>query len=146
MNPDFVDLLRALQDADVRFLVVGAYALAVHGRPRATGDLDVWVEPTAENAARVMRALRAFGAPADDVREADFSRPGIVFQIGLAPRRIDLLTELTGLDFAEAWPDRLRHAIGPCEVDFLGRASLIKNKRATGRPQDLVDLQSLDEA
>jgi hypothetical protein len=85
MNPDFVDLLRAFLDADVRFLVVGAYALALHGRPRATGDLDVWVEPGPENAPRVMRALAEFGAPLADIAEADFTRPGVVYQIGVLP-------------------------------------------------------------
>lgn len=144
-EPGLSRLLRAFAEAEVRFLVVGAYALALHGRPRATGDLDLWVEATAENAARVLRALRAFGAPLQEVTEADFSRPGIVFQIGLPPRRIDLLTELTGLEFTEAWNERVRHRMGPCEVDFLGRKSLIKNKGATGRPQDLVDLESLQE-
>ncbi len=91
MNPDFVDLLRACLDADVRFLVVGAYALALHGRPRATEDLDIWVEPGPENAPRVMRALAEFGAPLADIAEADFTRPGVVYQIGVPPGRIDIL-------------------------------------------------------
>jgi len=103
MNQDFVDLLRAFIGADVRFLVVGAYALAHHGRPRATGDLDVWVEATPDNAPRVLRGLAAFGAPLQDVSESDFARPGAVFQIGVDPGRIDILTELTGLQFADAW-------------------------------------------
>jgi hypothetical protein len=97
MNPDFVDLLRAFIAADVRFLIVGAYALALHGKPRATGDLDVWIDATPDNAARVMRALAAFGAPLGDVSVGDFSRPGVTYEIGVAPGRIDILTELTGL-------------------------------------------------
>lgn len=145
MNPEFVELLQAFAEAEVRFLVVGAYALALHGRPRATGDLDLWVEATPENAPRIIRALRAFGVPLREVTDADFSRPGIVFQIGLSPRRIDLLTELTGLNFPEAWESRTRHRFGPCEVDFIGKDALIKNKRATGRPQDLADLEILGE-
>ena len=144
MNQDFVDLLRAFIDRNVRFLIVGAYALAAHGRPRATGDLDVWVEPTLENAARVMLALADFGAPLDQVTTEDFSQPGIVFQMGLPPRRIDVLTELTGLAFAEAWPTRLRAPFGPIAVDFLGRQAFIANKRATGRARDLGDIESLD--
>ena len=92
MNPDFVDLLRAFIAADVRFLVVGAYALALHGRPRATGDLDLWVDPTPENAPRIMRALAALGAPLADVSEADFCRAGVTYQIGVPPSRIDILT------------------------------------------------------
>jgi hypothetical protein len=143
MNPDFVDLLRAFADADVRFLVVGAYALALHGRPRATGDLDIWIEATPENASRVIRALTTFGAPLRDVSQADFSREGIVYQIGLPPGRIDLLTELTGVAFAEAWPERQRGRFGDIDVDFIGRAAFIKNKKATGRPRDLGDIDGL---
>jgi hypothetical protein len=144
MNQDFVDLLRAFIAADVRFLIVGAYALAVHGRPRATGDLDVWVDPTPDNAARVMQALAAFGAPVAEVSEADFRRPGVTYQIGVPPGRIDLLTELTGLAFAEAWPDRLRRPFGEVEVDFIGRAAFVRNKRATGRAKDLGDIDGLE--
>jgi hypothetical protein len=144
MNPDFVDLLRAFVAADVRFLVVGAYALALHGRPRATGDLDVWVEATPDNAARVMKALRAFGAPTADISEADFSREGVTYQIGLPPGRIDILTELTGLTFAEAWPDRLNRAFGEVAVDFIGRVAFLRNKRATGRPKDLGDIEGME--
>ena len=145
MNPEFNELLSALYVAEARFLVVGAYALALHGHPRSTGDLDIWVEPTPENAARVMQALRRFGAPLGKVREADFSRPGIVFQVGVRPLRIDLLTDLTGLTFEEAWPDRMIHRFGPFEAPFLGKESFIKNKRATGRPQDLVDAEQLEK-
>lgn len=143
MNQDFVDLLQAFAEHDVRFLVVGAYALAAHGRPRATGDLDVWVETTTENARRVMQSLVAFGAPLDQISVDDFSRAGIVFQMGLPPRRIAALTELTGLAFADAWPGRLRAPLGPLEVDFLGREAFIENKRATGRAKDLADVEAL---
>lgn len=143
MNQDFVDLLRSFVAADVRFLVVGAYALAVHGRPRATGDLDVWVDPTPENAPRIMEALAAFGAPVSELSESDFKQPGIAYQIGVPPGRVDLLTELTGLSFADAWPDRLRHPFGGVEVDFIGRDAFIRNKRATGRPKDLGDIDGL---
>jgi hypothetical protein len=143
MNPDFVDLLRAFIAADVRFLIVGAYALALHGRPRATGDLDVWIEPTPQNAARVMNALASFGAPLADVSVDDFSREGVTYQIGVAPGRIDILTQLTGLSFAEAWPDRMRRPFGDVDVDFIGRAAFIRNKRATGRPKDLGDIEGM---
>jgi hypothetical protein len=104
MNPEFSELLSALCAAEVRFLVVGAYALALHGHPRSTGDLDIWVEPTPKNAARVMQALRRFGAPLGQVQEADFARPGIVYQIGLRPLRVDLLTELTGWSLTRLGP------------------------------------------
>ncbi|PYR61598.1 MAG: hypothetical protein DMF91_09305 [Acidobacteria bacterium] len=144
MNQDFIDLLRAFADAEVRFLVVGAYALALHGRPRATGDLDVWVEATPENAARVVRALAAFGAPLTDIAEADFAREGVTYQIGVPPGRIDILTDLTGINFGEAWADRMRRPFGNVEVDFIGRASFIRNKRATGRPKDLGDIEGME--
>ena len=143
MNPDFVDLLRAFSAADVRFLVVGAYALAHHGRPRATGDLDVWVDPTPANAAFVMQALAAFGAPLTEVSEADFARPGVVFQIGVPPGRIDVLTELTGLAFADAWAGRERAQFGELAVDYIGRDAFIRNKRATGRAKDLADIEGI---
>jgi len=143
MNPDFVDLLRAFIGADVRFLVVGAYALAHHGRPRATGDLDVWVEPTTANAPRVVSALATFGAPMADITESDFARPGVVFQIGVPPGRIDVLTELTGLAFDEAWPGRDAGRFGDLTVDFIGRDAFIRNKRATGRAKDLGDIEGL---
>jgi len=144
MNQDFVDLLRAFLAAEVRFLVVGAYALALHGRPRATGDLDLWVDATPQNAARVMRALAAFGAPLTEISADDFTREGVTYQIGIPPGRIDILTELTGLTFAEAWPDRLRKPFGDIDVDFIGRAAFIRNKRATGRPKDLGDIEGME--
>ncbi|MBY0493205.1 MAG: hypothetical protein K2Y23_03205 [Cyanobacteria bacterium] len=143
MNQDFLDLLRALSAHDVRFMIVGAYALAVHGRPRATGDLDIWVDATADNAAGVIAALQEFGAPLTNVTAADFSRPGIVFQMGLPPYRIDILTELTGIQFAEAWPHRARAPFGELETDYIGRDAFIRNKRATGRAKDLGDIEAL---
>ena len=143
MNPDFVDLLRAFIARDVRFLIVGAYALALHGRPRATGDLDVWVDATPENAARVVAALADFGAPMGDVEAAEFAQPGIVFQMGVVPGRIDVLTALSGITFGEAWPSRVRHAFGDVEADFIGRDAFIRNKRATGRTKDLGDIEGL---
>jgi hypothetical protein len=131
MNPDFVELLRAFNAASVRFLVVGAYALALHGRPRATGDLDIWIDATPENAARVMLALAAFGAPLTDVSVEDLARQAI-------------LTELTGLTFGEAWPGRIRRPFGDVEVDFIGREAFLRNKRAVGRPKDLGDIEGMD--
>jgi len=145
MNQDFLDLLRAFIEGNVRYLIVGAYALAVHGRPRATGDLDVWVDATPENAAKVMSALERFGAPTAQVSVEDFSRPGIVFQMGLPPVRIDVLTELSDLTFTEAWSSRMQATFGPVMADVIGREAFIKNKRATGRARDLGDIESLGE-
>jgi hypothetical protein len=144
MNQDFLDLLRALSAHDVRFLIVGAYALAIHGRPRATGDLDVWVEATPLNAGRLIAALTEFGAPLNAVTRQDFSAPGIVFQMGLAPYRIDILTEISGVTFAAAWSTRVRAPFGPdLDVDYIGREEFIRNKRATGRAKDLGDIEGL---
>jgi hypothetical protein len=144
MNPDFVDLLRTFVEHEVRFLVVGAYALALHGRPRATGALDVWVDATPENAPRVMRALAAFGAPMRDIAEADFAAPRIAYQLGVPPGRIDVLTQLTGIAFEEAWPGRVVGPFGDVTVDFIGREAFIRNKRATGRARDLGDVEDLE--
>jgi hypothetical protein len=146
LNEDFLDLLLAFTSARVRFLVVGAHAMAVHGVPRATGDLDVWVCPTAENAQRVMNALEDFGAPFQEhgVKALDFETEGTVYQIGLPPRRIDLLTAVTGVEFEDAWAQRLEVRIAGVPIPFLGRRALIVNKRATGREKDLVDLHLLE--
>jgi hypothetical protein len=146
MNPDFIDMLRALLNAEVRFIIVGAYALNAHTKPRATGDLDIWVQPTPDNARKLMAALADFGAPLDTVEESDFAKPGVIFQIGIVPSRIDVLTQLSGIAFDEAWRDRVQYAFGPIEVPFLGKRSLIQNKRATGRPRDLLDVESLEES
>jgi hypothetical protein len=145
MSPDFLDIVRALSEADVRFIIVGAYAVNIYVDPRATGDLDIWVEPSGPNAEKVLHALKNFGAPTTDVSASDFAMPGVTFQIGVAPLRIDILTEISGVQFEEAWTDRAMHAFGPFTVPFLGKRTLIKNKRATGRPRDLADLSSLEK-
>lgn len=147
MNEDFIDLLAALITAGARFLVVGAHALAVHGVPRATGDLDVWIAPGPENVSRVWSALLDFGAPVKALgfSPADLARPDQVLQIGQPPRRIDLLTSISGVSFEEAWPGKVAHPVGTLQVPFIGREALVRNKRATGRAKDLADLQALGE-
>lgn len=141
LNEDFRDLLVVLADAAVEFLIVGAYALAFHGAPRASGDIDLLVRPSPENAQRVVSALARFGAPLESagVTAADFSRPGAVYQIGLPPRRIDVLTQISGLSFDEAWASRVASELEGRTVNFIGRAALLKNKEAAGRPQDIAD-------
>lgn len=138
-------LLRAFSAREVRFLIVGAHALGYWAQPRATGDLDLFVDPSPENAARVFAALQDFGAPLADLRERDLATPGVVFQMGLPPYRIDLNTEQTGISFEEAWSERATLACAGLELPFIGRAAMIRNKRATGRPKDLLDLQLLGE-
>ncbi len=145
LNPDFRDMLSAFSEKAVEYLLVGAYALAVHGVPRATGDLDVWVRPGEDNARRVRSALAQFGAPLGDLTECDFVTPGTVFQIGVAPNRIDVLTSIDGVTFEDAWPARLIVRIEGLEVPVLARHHLIRNKKTSGRPQDLADVARLEE-
>ena len=147
MNEDFQDLLAALLESDARFVVVGAHAMAVHGVPRATGDLDVWIAPDPENATRVWKALAGFGAPmaALGFSVGDLTVPNQVLQIGLPPRRIDLLTAISGVTFEEAWAGRAAHEVGALRVPFLGRRELIRNKKAAARAKDLADLEALGE-
>jgi hypothetical protein len=124
--------------------VVGAYALAAHGNPRATGDIDLLVRPTAGNAARVWQAITAFGAPRSGVEDADFAVEDTIFQIGVAPRRIDLLTSITGVTFDQAWNARKAMRVGDLSFYVLGREELITYKRAAGRPKDLADAAWLE--
>ena len=148
MTEDWTEALVALLAEGARFIVVGAHAMAVHGVPRATQDLDVWIEATEVNAIRVWNALVRFGAPLDDlgITPADFLRLGTVIQIGLAPNRIDVLTGISGIeDFTAAWEDRVEHDVGGRTIPFLGRAALVTNKRATGRLKDLADIEALGE-
>lgn len=148
MNNDFLDLLRAFRDAQVRFLVVGAHAMAVHGTPRATGDLDVWVEASTANAERVWQALLSFGTPlhALGVELGDFATEGGVVQIGVPPRRIDLLTSIDGVYFAPAWERRVVTDVSGCPVAFLSYEDLLCNKRTAARPKDLQDVAMLEQA
>ena len=129
-----------------RFLVVGAHAMAVHGIPRATGDLDLWIDPDGENAARVWTALVRFGAPVEalGITMRDLATPGTIVQIGLPPRRIDVMTNATGLVFGEAWASRVTYEVAHLSIPFIGRAELLRNKRATGRPRDLADVHALE--
>ena len=143
MSRDFVEMLSALSAAGARFLVVGAHALAAHGIPRATGDLDIWIRPTPENAARVINALKTFGAALCNLGADDLSRPDTVFQIGLPPSRIDILSSISGVHFDSAWPRRVAVTVGDMEVGVIGREDFIANKRASGRPKDLLDIQLL---
>ena len=146
LNEDFLDLLRALDGARADYVVVGAYALAVHGIPRATGDIDILVRPAADNAARVHAALLRFGAPlaAHGIEAAAFETPDVVYQLGLPPRRIDLLTSISGVAFEEAIGTAVVLEIAGLRVPFLGREALLRNKRAAGRDKDLLDVKLLE--
>ena len=145
LNDDFHDLLIFFVDAGVEFVIVGAYALAFHGAPRASGDIDVLVRPSVENADRVVAALGRFGAPLQSagITSGDFARPGHVYQIGVPPRRIDVMTQISGVSFDEAWASRVTGELDGRPIGFIGRDALIKNKQAAGRPKDLADLSRL---
>ncbi|HEX8620273.1 MAG TPA: DUF6036 family nucleotidyltransferase [Thermoanaerobaculia bacterium] len=144
MNRDFVEMLQALSESGAEFMVVGAYALAAHERPRATGDIDIWVRPAPENARLVWTALLRFGAPLEDLTVDDLSQPGIIFQIGRVPKRIDILTQISGVSFDEAWPNRILVESDGVRYAVIGKHELIQNKLATGRPKDLVDVRNLE--
>lgn len=144
-NDDFRDLLIALSAADARFMVVGGYAVGAHGRPRTTKDLDVWVEPTLDNAHRVLKALAEFGAAAGELTPEDLATPGTGFMMGRPPSRIDILTQLVGVDFDTSWARSMTTEFAPeCSCRVIGLDDLIANKRAAGRPQDLADVQALE--
>ncbi len=146
MNRDFRDLLAEFNAHGVEYLVVGAHALAAHGHVRATKDLDVWVRPDAENAKRVLIALTEFGTPLHDLTEADLTRSGTVFQIGLPPLRIDVITAIDGVSFEEAWSSRIAAKFADQPAAVLSREHLIRNKRAAGRTQDLADVEWLENS
>jgi hypothetical protein len=125
-------------------MVVGAYALAFHGFPRATGDIDLWIRRSDENAQRVWRALIRFGAPLFDMKIDDLKTPDLALQIGLAPRRIDILTSIDGVEFDEAWPNRQQVEIEGLTIYVIGRTHLLQNKRAAGRLKDQADITWLE--
>lgn len=144
MHSDFSDLLSTFNAHGVEYLVVGGHALAAHGLIRATKDLDVWVQPSEQNAARVYRALAAFGAPLHDLAEADLATAGLIFQIGIPPVRIDIITVIDGVGFEDAWGERTTARLGNVIVPVLSRQHLIANNRRAGRTQDLADVEWLE--
>jgi hypothetical protein len=143
VNPDFRDLFAALNGAQAEFMIVGGYALAVHGVPRFTKDLDVWVRASNANADRVWSALDSSGAPFGDLKREELSAPGIIFQMGVPPNRIDIITGIDGVTFDEAWNQCIHSAYGDQSVRVIGIEDLIRNKSATGRPQDALDVDTL---
>jgi predicted nucleotidyltransferase len=143
VNSDFSDLLREFSAGGVRFLLVGAHALAVHAEPRATGDLDVWVSHEPENAKRVYAALARFGAPLGNVEVDEFTSDDLIYQMGVVPRRIDVITSIDGVSFEEAWKDRVEIELDGITVQVIGRKAFVANKRAAGRPKDLGDVESV---
>ena len=144
LNRDYKDMLSAFNDEKVDYLIVGAYAVAAHGVVRATGDIDLWIRSSQDNARRAWRALASFGAPLSGLKEADLAVDGTVFQIGVVPSRIDILTSIDGVEFAGAWNQRVEVEVEEIRVNVIGRSHLIANKKAVGRPQDLADVARLE--
>ena len=144
LNEDYKDMLLALSEEKVRFLLVGAYAMAAHGYPRATTDIDIWVMPSPQNADAVLRALRRFGSPLHNLTREDLEKEGTIFQIGVAPRRIDIITAASGLQFEETYGRSMPVTIEGIEVHIPSIEDLIRNKRASGRTKDLADAEALE--
>lgn len=146
MNSDFKDLLRILDECDVRYLVAGGYAVIHHSQPRYTKDIDIWVDATSENARKLMSAFRLFGIPMVGVTQEDFATPGNQFSLGVPPCEIDFLTSIPGLDFESAWSNRTISEETDFPIHYLGKADLICAKQTAGRPQDLADIDELRRA
>ena len=144
LNEDYRDMLHVLSEEKVRFILVGAYALAAHGYPRATMDIDIWVMPSPQNADALLRALSRFGAPLHNLTKEDLLKEGTIFQIGVAPRRIDIITTASGLQFETAYQNSIPVNIEGIEVRIPSIDDLILNKRAIGRTKDLADAEALE--
>ncbi len=145
VQPDFRELLALFNEQKVEYIVVGAYALAYHGAPRFTGDIDIYVHPSPDNAARIIQALELFGFGSLGLKATDFQNPDQVVQLGVPPVRIDLITSITGVSWEEATAGKVSGAYGDVQAYYLGRDEYAKNKRATGRKKDLADLEALGE-
>jgi predicted nucleotidyltransferase len=145
LNKDYRDMIECLLKAGVDFMLVGGYAVALHGWPRTTFDIDFWIMANPENAKAVVQAIRAFGAPLMNLTEADFHKPGMVFQIGAAPQRIDIISAIDGLDYSEAVGRAVRMNVDGLAIKVISLDDLIVNKRASGRPKDIADALALEK-
>lgn len=143
-NPDYADMAGALIGAGAEFMLVGGYAVLLHGYPRTTFDIDFWVRPSPGNAPKVMEALHRFGAPLRDVSAADFDHPDMVYQIGVPPCRIDILTRIDGVEWEEAAPRAVEGIVNGMKIKIIGLEDLIRNKRASGRTKDAADAEELE--
>ncbi len=145
VQKDFKELLELLNRQKVKYIVVGGYALAFHGAPRFTGDLDLFVKADKQNSRRILKALKRFGFGSLNLTEADFEKPDTVVQLGVSPVRIDIITSLTGLSWKQAFEGRKKGKYGDISIYYIGRKELIKNKKATGRKRDIADIEALGE-
>jgi len=144
LSQDFKEFIQSLNDNRVRYLVIGGYAVALHGHPRYTKDLDVWIEMKPDNAAKIVKALEQFGLASLGLKAEDFLVPDQIVQLGYPPNRIDVLTTLPGVEFERCYASRVQVEIGGVAVNFIDLENLKKNKKATGRTQDLADLENLE--
>ena len=144
LNEDYKEMLQSLADEQVKFLLVGAYALAAHGYPRATMDIDIWVMPSPSNAEAVLRALRRFGSPLHGLTVEDLQKDDTIFQIGVAPRRIDIITGASGLKFDDAFSRSIETDVEGLNIHVPSLDDLIRNKKASGRTKDLADAEALE--
>jgi hypothetical protein len=143
LNEDYKEMLQILLEEQVDFMIVGAYALGAHGFPRATGDMDIWVKPNEKNSGKLHKALARFGVPIEQIEVDDFSVEGIIFQIGVIPRRIDIITKIDGVAYGEADEDKITIEIEGFKIPIISLENLIKNKMSTGRKKDEVDVINL---
>jgi hypothetical protein len=144
MNSDLTELLCLLNEAKVRYLVIGGQAAIAYSEPRYTKDLDLWVEPSKLNAQKLIKSLEKFGAPTNSISTEDFEKPGTVFIFGIEPNRVDILTKVKGATFTKCYKSRTIHLISRLKIPFVSISDLIKIKKATGRPQDLMDVEKLE--
>jgi hypothetical protein len=145
LSQDFKEFIEALNANDVRYLLVGGYAVVLHGHPRLTKDIDFWIPPERENARRALHAIEQFGLASVGTTLEDLTTPGMIVQFGVPPLRIDLITELEGIDFETCYKKRVKTEISGISVNLIDIESLKKNKRATGRHQDLADAENLEK-
>ena len=143
LNEDYKDILQLFTDNNVKFLVVGAYALGAYGLPRATGDIDLWVLADSENSKKIFHCLAKYGAPMEQINEQTFNDKDVIFQIGIAPRRIDIITKISGVDFEEAYKRKKEIELEDIKLPFISKQDLIANKTATGRAKDSIDIKNL---
>ncbi len=143
LNEDYKEMLQILLNNEVKFLVVGAYAMGAYGYPRATGDFDIWAEASPDNSRKIYKSLSEFGASLSDITKDTFTKKGIIFQIGVAPRRIDIITHIDGVNFHEAYKSRKSIEIENLSIPFISKENLIKNKQSTGREKDRLDANYL---
>ena len=145
LNEDSREFVELLNAHGVKYVIVGGYAVAFHGRPRFTGDIDVFVEASDENGRKLESVLREFGFADINVAAADFNRPDTIVQLGVPPNRIDIVTSIDAVDFAEAWASKVQAKLDDIPVNFISKALLVRNKKAVGRSQDAADIEYLDE-